>query len=108
MNLLYPKKNFSDTVEFADYKEFLLYSFNSIRNTGKLDDVIFKVRNQPKAKPFDYNYNTQEGNKEQCLSYIKWNLILYIINISALTVNSMVLFKGRFYSTYMPMICLLN
>ena len=51
------------TIEFASYKEFLLYIFNNVRSTGKLDDVIFKVKNQPKTKPFDYNYNTQEGNK---------------------------------------------
>ena len=53
---------FTDTIEFATYKEFLLYIFNSVRSTGKLDDVIFKVKHQPKTKPFDYNYNTQEGN----------------------------------------------
>ena len=59
---------FADTIEFTDYKEFLLYIFNSVHNTGKLDDVIFKVKNQPKAKPFDYNYSTQEGNKQKYFS----------------------------------------
>ena len=43
-------------------KSFLLYIFNDVCSTGKLDDVIYKVKHQPKAKPFDYNYNTQEGN----------------------------------------------
>ena len=62
---------FADSIEFADYKEFLLYIFNSVRNTGKLDDVIYKVKHQPEAKPFDYNYNTQEGNKQKFFPYIK-------------------------------------
>ena len=53
----------TDTIEFADYKKFLQYIFNFVQNTGKLDDVIYNVKNQPKTKPFDYNYNTQEGNK---------------------------------------------
>ena len=53
---------FLDTIEFDNYKEFLLYIFNDVRSTGKLDDVIYKVKHQPNAKPFDYNYNTQEGN----------------------------------------------
>ena len=53
---------FPDTIEFGNYKEFLLYIFNSVCSTGKLDNIIYKVKHQPKAKPFDYNYNTQEGN----------------------------------------------
>ena len=53
---------FLETIEFGNYKEFLLYIFNDVHSTGKLDDVIYKMKHQPKAKPFDYNYNTQEGN----------------------------------------------
>ena len=38
----------TDTIEFVDYKEFLQYIFNSMWNTGKLDDVIYKVNKKSK------------------------------------------------------------
>ena len=54
--------NIPKSIDFANYKDFLLYMFNSVHSTGNLNDVIFKVKHQHKAKPFDYNYNIQEGN----------------------------------------------
>ena len=51
----------ADVIYFENYKEFLKYCYNSQSASGKLEDILVKVKEQPKTKPFDYNYNTQEG-----------------------------------------------
>ena len=59
--VLFQQSNEPGTVQFDNYKEFLLYVYNTIHASGKVDEIIDKVRSQPKTRPFDYNYNTQEG-----------------------------------------------
>ena len=54
-------------MQFDDYKECLHYIYNSLRASGKLDEIIDIVKTQPKTKPFDFSYNTQEG-KQSALS----------------------------------------
>ena len=51
----------SDVIQFESYKDFLKYFYKSLLDSGKLQEIVDKVKGQPKTKPFDYNYNTQEG-----------------------------------------------
>ena len=48
-------------VSFENYKEFLLYTYNSIVAEGRLEEIIKTVREQPKGPAFNFDGNTQEG-----------------------------------------------
>ena len=48
---------------FDNYKEYLLYTYNSAHAAGKVVEIIEMVRNQPRSIPFDFEFNTVEGNK---------------------------------------------
>ena len=61
--------SFSDELHFNDYKEYLQYVYNNLMNTGKITETIELIRQQAKSKPFDYEFNTQEGK----LHKILWN-----------------------------------
>ena len=49
---------------FDNYKEYLLYTYNSAHASGKIVEIIEMVRNQPRNVPFDFEFNTVEGNKK--------------------------------------------
>ena len=52
---------------FDNYKEYLLYTYNSAHAAGKVVEIIEMVRNQPRNVPFDFEFNTVEGNKGSLL-----------------------------------------
>ena len=52
---------FSDTIHFDNYREFLLYTFNSMIAEGKVQDILDMVKAQPKGKSFNFDLNMQEG-----------------------------------------------
>ena len=50
-------------ISFDNHIEMLHYLYNSTKASGKLNEIIDKVKSQPKMKPSDYNYNTQEARR---------------------------------------------
>ena len=48
-------------MHFSDYAEYLQYTYNSCMGNGQIPEVVELIRKQPRAKPFDYKFNTQEG-----------------------------------------------
>ena len=57
----------SEQIHFSDYKEYLQYIYNSCMASGQIPETVEVVRQQPRGKPFDYSFNTQEG---------KWNFFI--------------------------------
>ena len=53
--------SFSETMHFDNYKEFLLYTLNSMIAEGKIQEILDMVKSQPKGKSFNFDLNTQEG-----------------------------------------------
>ena len=50
-----------DVMSFDNYREFLLYVYNTLVSEGKIDEMIEWVKNQPKGPAFDFDRNTEEG-----------------------------------------------
>ena len=48
-------------IAFDNYREFLLYMFNSLVADGKIDEILGLIKSQPKGKVFNFESNTQEG-----------------------------------------------
>lgn len=48
-------------MRFDNYREFLLYVYNSLMSEGKIEEIVQDVKQQPKGPAFDFDKNTQEG-----------------------------------------------
>ena len=49
-------------MHFDDYQQYLKYVYNSLLENGQVSEVIEVVKNQKNGKPFDYEFNTKEGD----------------------------------------------
>ena len=53
---------------FDNYKEYLKYVYNSAHAAGKICEIVEMVKNQPRNIPFDYEFNTVDGNMRDIVS----------------------------------------
>ena len=55
----------AEDMTFDNYKEYLLYTYNSCHASGKIVEIIEMVKTQPRNIPFDFEFNTVEGKKRK-------------------------------------------
>ena len=53
--------NISDEIAFDNYVDFLKFVYTMTKSEGKVDEIIHMIKTTPKGRPFDFEYNTQEG-----------------------------------------------
>ena len=51
----------SGEIAFDNYVDFLKFVYNMIKIEGKIDEIIVMIKTTPKGRPFNFQYNTQEG-----------------------------------------------
>ena len=56
---------FAEQLHFEDIDEYIQYIYNTCMANGQITETVELIRKQPKAKPFDYDFNTQEGKQMQ-------------------------------------------
>ena len=48
-------------MHFENYREFLLYHFNSLVAEGKPGEILQAIKAKPRGQTFDFELNTLEG-----------------------------------------------
>ena len=52
---------FLEPMHFENYREFLLYHFNSLVAEGKTVEILQAIKAKPRGQTFDFELNTLEG-----------------------------------------------
>ena len=52
---------FPEPMHFENYREFLLYHFNSLVAEGKPIEILQAIKAKPRGQTFDFELNTLEG-----------------------------------------------
>ena len=59
----FKNNNISGEMSFENYKEYLQYTYNSAHASGRIVEIVEMVKTQPRNMPFDFEFNTVEGNR---------------------------------------------